>query len=106
MTMNALRFCAREHGGWAPEGAAYWETEPPKVLVAKIPYHTVKGTIGLGNLGLRDVVAWLAEDGLAMPNTPGKGAEVRITQARLDDAASLLRRNGYTVLEPGANPRG
>jgi hypothetical protein len=105
MTMNALSNCAEEHGGFAPADYDAWLKGPPKALVAAIPYDTVKGAYNLGKLGLRDVVAWLDEDGLKMPGTPDGNKRGQVTQARLDAAVTLLQRHGYTVLGPNVRAK-
>lgn len=65
-------------------------------VVAELSYESLRLVSGLGKLGRRDVVAWLAEAGLE----PAGGMPARkpaVTQARIDDAKALLERCGYAV---------
>lgn len=74
-------------------------------MVATIHYETMRRQPEIGSRGLRDVVAWLAEDGLQMPGSPDdSGKKSQISQSRLQDAAGLLIRHGYVVVGPDGKP--
>jgi hypothetical protein len=102
MTENAIRSCAREYGAWNPITDEEWRRGPSRADVAKLTYRQVKDYYSIGKLGLRDMIAWLAEDGLSLRETEKVGPVLAVTKARIDDAISLLRRCGYTVVEPSA----
>lgn len=66
--------------------------------VAQLSYEQLKGVYSIGKLGLRDVIAWLAEAGLEPAGgVPAKVRGGEVTQARIDDAIALLERHGYEV---------
>ncbi len=86
-TLNAI-------AGWLPDPLA--GKKVTRELVAAIPYRSFVDIPNIGPVTRLAVVAWLAEDGLAMPGTPEQKPRV-VTQARLDAAAELLRKHGYKV---------
>lgn len=99
MTIRALNRCLHETLGWIDSSDTRWIKEPPKEIVAKLKYYDLLAAHGIGKLGRRDVVAWLAESGLSLQDMPVP-AVVRPSQARIDDSVAFLERWGYTVIPP------
>jgi predicted DNA-binding helix-hairpin-helix protein len=71
--------------------------------VARLDYHTLMKTPGIGGKSVYIIRAWLTEYGLDLHNSPAEFAQslrqLRL-RVRLERAEQLLRKYGYAVQAP------
>ena len=99
MTLNALHCLVNRENVTEEE----YKDGPPKEVIANFTYERVRNQYSIGKLGLRDVIDWLAEDGLELRDMPEPGRRSNIPQSRLKAAEELLKRYDYTVIKPNTN---
>jgi hypothetical protein len=67
ITRNALWSMLEEEDACdPPETKEAWEHGPPKDVVSKFSYERISNQYSIGKLGLKEIEAWLAEDGFKL----------------------------------------